>query len=136
MYLRVQILSAINKLSYFFLASMFSEIRISWSQTPPPTPFTHKMGEDKHIFLFFQLPVVFPTWNILVIKWCKADKIKRRKCSFCTCKKAYSCQKLVYYSRSSNSRCLASNFPHLVIWHSSEFWQWIYTQLLSLCEVY
>lgn len=35
------------------------------------------MGEDKQIFLFFQLPVVFPAWNILVINWCKADKKKK-----------------------------------------------------------
>lgn len=126
-YLRVEIASAINHLSYFFfnvfpcsLRSELINLRL------PHTLFTHKMEEGKQIFLFFQLLVVFTTCNILVITWWKKDKIKR-KCSFCTCKRGYSCQKLVYYSRSSNSRCLASNFPSLVIWHSSEFWQWVYT---------
>lgn len=119
MHLTVQILSANSQLNYFFLASMFSKIRISQTHTPPHTPFAHNMGEDKQIFLFFQLPVLFPTWNIPVIKWCKADKIERRKCSFLHLQKRLQLSELVYYSRSSNSRCLTSNFSNLVIWHSS-----------------
>lgn len=121
MYWRAQISTAMNQLSCFFLASLFFKIRTGWSQISPPPhpPFTHEMGKDKQIFLFFQLSVVFSTWNILVIKWCKADKTKSRKCSFFAPakkkKNCCSCQKLVYYSRNSNSRCLVSNFSPLVI---------------------
>lgn len=52
------------------------------------------------------------------------DNVKR--CSFCTCKRL-QLSRAAYYSWSSYSRCLASHFSRLVIWHSLQIQQWMYT---------